>query len=46
MTDIKPLRLFARSEEDMPALSAALQDAVCQIGDLHYEAGAGQFTAG
>jgi hypothetical protein len=44
MSELKPLRLIANSDEDLPAISAALQDAVCQIGDLQYQASAGQFT--
>ena len=44
MSTPKPLRLRAQSSDDLPALSAALQDAVCQIADLHYQAQSQQFT--
>lgn len=33
----KPLRLLAQDEEDLKVVSAALQDAVCKIGDIRYE---------
>jgi hypothetical protein len=39
-----PLRLLADDTEDLKVLSAALQDAVCQIGDISYEATARRLT--
>ena len=39
-----PLRLIARDPDDVPPISAALQDAVGQIGDFHYEPRARRFT--
>jgi hypothetical protein len=39
-----PLRLIARDPEDVPPVSAALQDAVGQIGDFLYEPKARRFT--
>jgi hypothetical protein len=32
-----PLRLLAQDAEDVQVLSAALQDAVARVGDIHYE---------
>lgn len=40
----KPLRLLAQDEEDLKVVSAALQDAVCTVGDIHYEAAAKRLT--
>jgi hypothetical protein len=40
----KPLKLLAASPEDVPPLSAALQDAVAQMGDFSYEPKAKRFT--
>ena len=40
----KPLRLIVQDEEDLAAVSAALQDAVAQLGDFHYEPKANRFT--
>lgn len=39
-----PLRLLAEDAEDLEVISAALQDAVAKIGDIHYEAGARKLT--
>jgi len=39
-----PLRLIARDPDDVPPVSAALQDAVGQIGDFLYEPRARRFT--
>jgi hypothetical protein len=39
------LRLKADAPEDLPALSAALQDAVMKIGDASYDPKAKRFTA-
>lgn len=38
MADIKPLRLMAEDEADLQVISAAVQDAVAQIGALKYQA--------
>ena len=38
------LRLLAEDAEDLQIISAALQDAVGQVGDIHYEPGARQLT--
>lgn len=38
------LRLLAGDEEDLKVLSAAVQDAVCTIGDLVYEAASHRLT--
>ena len=39
-----PLKLYARDAEDMAVISAHLQDAVGQIGDMAYEAEAQRFV--
>ena len=39
-----PLRLLAEDEEDLKVVSAALQDAVAKVGDIHYEAGGRRLT--
>ena len=39
-----PLRLLAEDTYDLAVISAALQDAVCQIGDIAYQASARQLT--
>lgn len=39
MADASGLRLMAEDSADMRILSAALQDAVAQVGDIRYEAG-------
>ena len=44
MTAPAPLRLIAREPDDVPPVSAALQDAVGQIGDFLYEPKARRFT--
>lgn len=44
MAEFKPLRLIAEGSEDLSVLSAALQDAVGQLGDFQYEAKARRFT--
>jgi hypothetical protein len=38
------LRLLAQDEEDLRILSTALQDAVCTIGDIHYDAAGRRLT--
>ena len=35
--DAGPLRLLAQELDDLPVISAALQDAVCKVGDIQYE---------
>jgi hypothetical protein len=40
----KPLRLLAHDAEDLSVISAALQDAVARIGDVHWDASARQLT--
>ena len=40
----EPLRLRAVGADDVPVISAALQDAVGKLGDFLYEAGARRFT--
>lgn len=39
-----PLRLLAQDTEDLAVLSAALQDAVAKIGDIHWDAQARTLT--
>lgn len=39
-----PLRLLAEDEEDLRVISAALQDAVGKIGDIHWEQGPRRLT--
>jgi hypothetical protein len=39
-----PLRLLAGDADDLAVISAALQDAVCQIGDIAYQTSARQLT--
>lgn len=43
-THFGPLRLLANDVEDMKVISAALQDAVCVIGDITYEPRARRLT--
>lgn len=38
MADVKPLRLMAEDEADLQVISAAVQDAVAQVGALKYQA--------
>ena len=38
MAENKPLRLLAQDADDLSVLSAALQDAVAKIGDIHWDA--------
>lgn len=40
----KPLKLIVQDTEDLASASAALQDAVAQLGDFHYEPKARRFT--
>lgn len=39
-----PLRLLAQDPEDLALISAALQDAVLKLGDVHYEPEARRLT--
>ena len=39
-----PLRLIAEDEEDLSIISAALQDAVTKIGDIHFDKGTRTLT--
>lgn len=39
-----PLRLLAEDEDDLAVISAALQDAVCKVGDINYEPKARRLT--
>jgi hypothetical protein len=42
---MSPLKLLAEDEADLQVISAALQDAIGQIGDLIYEPGQRSLTA-
>lgn len=33
----QPLRLLAQDADDLQIISAALQDAVCKVGDIHFD---------
>ena len=44
MADVDPLRLLAEDAEDLKVISAALQDAVAKLGDIHWQAGSRQLT--
>ena len=44
MADAKPLRLKAEDNEDLKVVSAALQDAVGQLGDFVFDARTRTFT--
>lgn len=39
-----PLRLLAEDAQDLQVISAALQDAVLKVGDIHWEAAARRLT--
>ena len=41
---IAPLKLLAEDAEDLAVISAALQDAVAKIGDIHFDARARALT--
>jgi len=41
---VKPLRLIAEEVEDLPAISALLQDAALRLGDMIYEDSGRHFT--
>ncbi len=45
MTEARGLRLTAHDEEDLRALSAAVQDAVAKVGDLVFDPRKRAFTA-
>ena len=40
----EPLRLLAEDAEDLKVISAALQDAVAKLGDIHWDAGSRSLT--
>jgi hypothetical protein len=44
MSADRPLRLIAETEDDLPVMSAALQDAAGQLGDFVFEPRARRFT--
>ena len=44
MTADAPLRLLAQDPEDLKIISAALQDAVAKVGDIHWEPKSRQLT--
>lgn len=44
MATRQPLRLMAQNADDVPVLSAALQDAVAQLGDFAFDGKARRFT--
>jgi hypothetical protein len=44
MSKTEPLRLLAEDADDLAVISAALQDAVAQIGDLEWDAKGRRFT--
>jgi len=41
---VAPLKLLAEDAEDLAVISAALQDAVGKVGDIHFEPGRRQLT--
>ena len=44
MTQVTPLKLLAQDADDLAVISAALQDAVGKVGDIHFEPGRRQLT--
>lgn len=44
MTEISPLRLLAQDVADLSVISSALQDAICQVGDIWFEQRSRQLT--
>ena len=44
MAEAPPLQLLAEDQEDLAVISAALQDAVAKVGDIHFEARARRLT--
>lgn len=44
MADTLPLRLLAQETGDLPVVSAALQDAICRVGDITFEDRTRQLT--
>lgn len=44
MAQAVPLQLLAEDPEDLAVISAALQDAVAKVGDIHFEARARRLT--
>ncbi len=43
-TPVPPLKLLAQDAEDLAVVSAALQDAIGKVGDIHWEPGRRQLT--
>jgi hypothetical protein len=41
---LAPLRLLAQDADDLAVISAAMQDAVCKVGDIDYEPKARRLT--
>ena len=41
---VQPLKLLAQDADDLAVVSAALQDAVGKVGDIHFEPGRRQLT--
>lgn len=44
MPPVSPLKLLAEDADDLAIISAALQDAVGKVGDIHFEPGRRQLT--
>ena len=44
MAQATPLQLLAEDQDDLAVISAALQDAVAKVGDIHFEARARRLT--
>ena len=44
MAEPAPLNLLAQDQDDLPVISAALQDAVAKVGDIAYEPKARRLT--
>lgn len=44
MAEPVPLNLLAQDQDDLPVISAALQDAVAKVGDIAYEPKARRLT--
>jgi len=44
VTEISPLRLLAQDVADLSVISSALQDAICQVGDIRFEQRSRQLT--
>ena len=44
MAQAAPLQLLAQVQDDLAVISAALQDAVAKVGDIHFEARSRRLT--